>query len=286
MVRVPSPSAATMARCSPTSRRPARSRPARRWTRPPAPTLPAYRRAEILREAAHRISARTADFADTICAEAGKPITAARAEVGRAVETFGLAAEEARRLTGEAVPMDAVASGTGLLSFTIPQPLGVLAAVTPFNFPLNLVAHKVGPALAAGLPGTAQAVGEDTAHGWAAGGGAGRMRAARRLVQPSDRGSSGGRRGMAGRPAGRRAHLHRLGVRGLAANAASPGKRHILELGSNTALYVAADADLGAAVQAAVAAAFGYSGQACVSLQRVYAARRSPRLHQPAGPRS
>jgi acyl-CoA reductase-like NAD-dependent aldehyde dehydrogenase len=238
-----------------------------------AQPLPAYRRAEILREAAARISARAAEFADTICAEAGKPIAAARAEAGRAVETFSLAAEEARRLAGEAVPMDAVASGTGLLSFTIPQPLGVVAAVTPFNFPLNLVAHKVGPALAAGCPV---------------------------LLKPSEKtpltaGLLADVLDGCGLPAGwfnlvtgdpeivvgtwladpRVAVLTFTGSAsvGWRLKAASPSKRHILELGANTALYVAADADLGAAARAAVAGAFGYSGQACISLQRVYAAQ-------------
>jgi acyl-CoA reductase-like NAD-dependent aldehyde dehydrogenase len=184
-----------------------------------------------------------------------------------------LSAEEARRLHGEAVPMDAVASGTGMLSFTIPQPLGVVAAITPFNFPLNLVTHKAGPALAAGCPV---------------------------VLKPSEKtpltaGLLADVLDNCGLPAGwfnlvtgepsvvagawladpRVAVVTFTGSAsvGWQLKAASPRKRHVLELGSNTAVYVAADADLDAAAAAAVSGAFGYSGQACISLQRVYVAR-------------
>ncbi|MGD0557007.1 MAG: aldehyde dehydrogenase family protein [Streptosporangiaceae bacterium] len=238
-----------------------------------AERLPAYRRAEILREAADQISARAAEFAASIVAEAGKPVSAARTEVDRAIDTLRLAAEEARRLHGEAVPMDAVGSGDGMLSFTIPQPAGVVAAITPFNFPLNLVLHKVGPALAAGCPV---------------------------VLKPSEKtpltaGLLASVLDGCGLPAGwfnlvtgepsvvvgawladpRVSVVTFTGSAsvGWQLKAASPGKRHILELGSNTAVYVAADADLDAAVAAAVAGAFSYSGQACISLQRVYADR-------------
>jgi acyl-CoA reductase-like NAD-dependent aldehyde dehydrogenase len=239
-----------------------------------AGSLPAYRRADILRAAADMISDRAEQFAESICAEAGKPISAARAEVARSVDTIRLSGEEARRLHGEAVPMDAVASGTGMLSFTIPQPLGVVAAITPFNFPLNLVAHKVGPALAAGCPV---------------------------VLKPSEKtpltaGLLAGVLDGCGLPAGwfnlvtghpqtgagawladpRVAVVTFTGSAsvGWQLKAASPDKRHILELGSNTAVYVAADADLDAAAAAAASGAFTYSGQACISLQRVYAARQ------------
>ena len=87
-----------------------------------------------------------------ICAEAGKPLKAARVEAQRAVSTYTFAAVEARKLAGEMVPMDASPAGEGKLAFTIRLPIGVVGAISPFNFPLNLVAHKIAPALAAGCP--------------------------------------------------------------------------------------------------------------------------------------
>ena len=88
----------------------------------------------------------------SICAEAGKPLKAARVEAQRAVSTYTFAAVEARKLTGETVPMDASAAGEGKLAFTLRLPIGIVGAISPFNFPLNLVAHKIAPALAAGCP--------------------------------------------------------------------------------------------------------------------------------------
>ena len=230
----------------------------------------AHERARVLRRTADLVEERTERFAQTIRMEAGKPVTAARGEVGRAVDTLRLSAEEARRLVGEAVPMDAVAAGEGLLAFTIPRPVGPVAAITPFNFPLNLVAHKVGPAIAAGCPV---------------------------LLKPSEKtpltagllvecfAEAGLPPGMLNLVTGdpgtvvsawtddaRVAVLTFTGSAavGWALKQRSPTKRHVLELGSNTAMVVADDADLDAAVSAAVTAAFGFSGQACISLQRVY----------------
>ncbi|MDT0570269.1 aldehyde dehydrogenase family protein [Streptomyces sp. DSM 3412] len=230
----------------------------------------AHERARMLRRTADLVEERAELFAQTIRAEAGKPISAARGEVGRAVDTLRLSAEEARRLAGEAIPMDAVAAGEGLLAFTVPRPVGPVAAITPFNFPLNLVAHKVGPAVAAGCPV---------------------------LLKPSERtpltagllvecfDEAGLPAGMLnlvtgdpGTVVGTWTDDPRVSVLTFTGSASvgwslkqrSPAKRHVLELGSNTAMVVADDADLDAAVQAAVTAAFTYSGQACISLQRVY----------------
>ena len=105
---------------------------------------PAYERATALRRASVRLAERSEELALSICREAGKPITAARGEVSRAVETFQFSAEAARSLAGVTVPMSAVASGDGLTAFEQLEPRGVVAAITPFNFPLNLVAHKIG----------------------------------------------------------------------------------------------------------------------------------------------
>ena len=112
--------------------------------------LPAHKRAEILVKVAGYLGRRHEEVAQTISAEAGKPLKAARVEASRAMSTFTMAAVEARKLTGETVPMDASQAGAGKLAFTLRQPIGVVGAISPFNFPLNLVAHKIAPALAAG----------------------------------------------------------------------------------------------------------------------------------------
>jgi acyl-CoA reductase-like NAD-dependent aldehyde dehydrogenase len=235
-----------------------------------ATTLPLHKRASILRSVATDIEDRREEFARVIRQEAGKPITAARQEVGRAIDTLLLSAEGARGLAGVTVPMDAVSSGEGLVAFTDPHPRGPIAAITPFNFPLNLVAHKVGPAIAAGCP---------------------------IVLKPSEKtpltaGLLVDAFHKAGLPAG---HLNlvtgdpaeiaeavladdRIAVITFTGSAAlgwslksrSPRKHHVLELGSNTAMVVADDADVEKAVSAAVAAAFTFAGQACVSLQRIY----------------
>src|SRR4026208_1904276 len=112
--------------------------------------MPTYKRAEILLKPAALLRERADDMAKTIAAEAGKALKFARAEVDRAQSTFTIAAEEAKRLHGETVPLDAVPAGEGYFGFWTRRPVGVIAAISPFNFPLNLVAHKVAPALAAG----------------------------------------------------------------------------------------------------------------------------------------
>lgn len=112
--------------------------------------LPSYQRFEILRKAATLLEEQTEDFARTITMEEGKIIGEGRAEVSRAVQTLSLSAEEAKRLYGETLPLDAAPTWTGQIGFTLRVPCGVVAAISPFNFPLNLVAHKLGPALAAG----------------------------------------------------------------------------------------------------------------------------------------
>lgn len=114
--------------------------------------MPAYQRAEILTNSADSISRHHADLARLMAQESGKPLRYARAEVSRAVETFIFAADEARRLHGETLPMDAARGGVGKIGYYLRVPVGVVAAITPFNFPLNLVAHKVAPAIAAGCP--------------------------------------------------------------------------------------------------------------------------------------
>src|SRR5947208_7575994 len=114
--------------------------------------LPPWKRAEILDGAARLLRERTEDFARTLAAEAAKPLKTARVEAERAVSTFTFAALEARRFAGDMVPIDASEVGDGKLAFTLRFPIGVVGAISSFNFPLNLVAHKVAPAIAAGCP--------------------------------------------------------------------------------------------------------------------------------------
>src|SRR5690625_1597320 len=114
--------------------------------------LSAHRRAAILRQAAALVEERTEALASLLRQEAGKPITAARGEVGRCVQTLLLSAAEASRIQGQSLDMGVVPTGEHITAFTRSMPLGVVGAITPFNFPLNLVAHKLGPALAAGCP--------------------------------------------------------------------------------------------------------------------------------------
>src|SRR3954454_587122 len=114
--------------------------------------LPAHKRAEILVKTAGLFGCRHEEVARTISEEAGKPIKTARVEASRAMSTYTFAAVEARKLVGEMIPMDAAQAGEGKLAFTLRRPIGVVGAISPFNFPCNLVAHKIAPALAAGCP--------------------------------------------------------------------------------------------------------------------------------------
>ena len=113
-------------------------------------TLPGYDRYRILKKAAELIEARSEELAETITLEEGKSLAESRFEVSRAVQTLTLSGEEAKRLHGETIPFDGAPGGSGKFGFTLRVPCGVVVAISPFNFPLNLVCHKVGPALAAG----------------------------------------------------------------------------------------------------------------------------------------
>jgi acyl-CoA reductase-like NAD-dependent aldehyde dehydrogenase len=235
-----------------------------------AAPLPRVRRAEILERASALIAENAEELAAILSAESGKPITAARTEVARAVDTMQLSGEEARRIAGRTIPMDGVAGGVGMIGFELTGPVGVVAAITPFNFPLNLVCHKVGPCLAAGCPVVLKPS-ERTP-----------LTAGRLVALLQQAGLPGGMVNLVtGDPAmivgtllddPRVAMVNFTGSAevGWSLKERSPRKRHVLELGSNTAMVVAADADLDAAVDAAVTGGFGFAGQACISLQRVY----------------
>jgi acyl-CoA reductase-like NAD-dependent aldehyde dehydrogenase len=235
--------------------------------------LPAHKRAEILVKVAAALGRRQDEVARLISDEAGKPMKAARVEAQRAMSTYTFAAVEARKLAGEMIPMDAAQAGEGKLAFTLRRPIGVIGAISPFNFPLNLVAHKLAPALAAGcavvlkpasqtpLCALLLAELEEEAGlpaGWV-----------NVLVGPASElgdvlvedervklitftGSSGVGWGLRGRAAKKRVNL---------------------ELGNATPVIVAADADVSVAATKVAQNAFSFAGQSCISVQRVYVER-------------
>lgn len=231
-----------------------------------------HERAGILFRASQKMLEAKADLARTIALESGKPIREARVEVERAAATLWFSGEEAHRLAGEEIPMDAAVQGKGRIGYTMRQPLGVIAAITPFNFPLNLSMHKVGPAIAAGnaiLHKPASATPLSALHAASILASAGLPQDALQvLVGP---GAELGEALVAadgiqlitftgGAPVGR----------GLMARAGM--KRVTLELGNNSAVVVLADADLELAVSSCVSGAYVNSGQSCISVQRIYVA--------------
>lgn len=233
---------------------------------------PAGERADLLLQASRLIAERSEDFAQLLRAEAGKPIAAARVEVTRAITTIRVASEEARRLPSETVQFEELAPGVTPIGFTLPHPFGVVAAITPFNFPLNLVMHKVAPALAAGCavvlkpsertPLTAGLLAETLAEAGLPDGWLNIVTGRPEQIVPA----------WNDHPDVAVITFTGSAAVGWELKASSPRKRHILELGSNTAMVVAADADLQRAVNAVVTGGYTFSGQACVSVQRVYVA--------------
>src|SRR5690242_21337070 len=235
--------------------------------------LPAHKRAEILVKVVAGIARRHDEIARQISDEAGKPLKAARVETSRAMSTYTFAAVEARKLAGDVVPMDAAQAGEGKLAFTLRLPLGIVGAISPFNFPLNLVAHKLAPALAAGcavvlkpasqtpLSALLLAELEEEAGlppGWlnVVVGPASELGDVlvedERVKLITFTGSSGVGWGLR-----ERAHKKRVN----------------LELGNATPLIVAADADVSLAAAKVAQNAFSFAGQSCISIQRVYVER-------------
>ena len=199
---------------------------------------------------------------------------AARVEAARAMSTYTFAAVEARKLAGEMVPMDASQAGEGKLAFTLRLPIGVVGAISPFNFPLNLVAHKLAPALAAGCAVVLKPASADAALGAAARRARGRGRPAAGLAQRRRRPRRRDRR----RPGRGRARARLItftgsGAVGWELQERAPRKRVNLELGNATPVIVDADADLDAAATALAANAFAFAGQSCISVQRIYVER-------------
>ncbi len=231
--------------------------------------LPSWRRAEILTQVADGIEAQREDFARTIALEAGKPIKTARQEADRAAFTFRVASEEAKRIYGEIIPLDWLPGNEGRFAQVRRVPLGPVAGITPFNFPLNLVAHKVAPALAAGNPIVLRPASQTPIStfnlarlivdaGWPEEGIAvvpcSTADAAPLIEDPRIRLLT-----FTGSPA------VGWGLKGRAGS-----KRVTLELGGNAAVIVHADADTDYAAERIVWGGTTYAGQTCISVQRVY----------------
>ena len=234
--------------------------------------MPAHRRAEVLRAIAADVGALRSRYVDTIVGEAGKPRQYAEAEVARGLTTLALAAEEATRIGGEVLPVDIEARGEGAFCAVRRFPVGPVAAITPFNFPLNLVLHKVAPAIAAGNPVIlkpsprtpmtadllARSIGKSE---W--------PRKAFSLLHADP---------DVARPLWTDERIRCVSFTGSDAvgwriKQEASRKRVILELGGNAAAVVCADADVGAAAQKLAVAAFAYAGQVCIKAQRLLVAR-------------
>ncbi len=235
--------------------------------------LPAHKRAEILVKVAGYLGRRHEEVARTICAEAGKPLKTARVEASRAMSTYTMAAVQARTLAGDVVPMDASQAGEGKLAFTLRVPIGVVGAISPFNFPLNLVAHKIAPALAAGC---AVVLKPATATPLSA------------LLLAELEQEAGLPPGWLNVVAGSSAEIGDVlvgdervaaltftgsGDVGWKLKERAPRKHVALELGNATPVIVEADADLEDAAARLAGNAFSFAGQSCISVQRIYVAR-------------
>ena len=236
-----------------------------------AETPPAWWRAEILDRAARLLAERTYDFARIIAAEAAKPLKTARIEAQRAVSTFTFAAVEARSLTGALVPMDASDAGEGKLAFTLRVPIGVVGAISPFNFPLNLVAHKVAPAIAAGCPVVLKPASQTPLSALAladllldeCGLPAGH------LSVVTGGGSSVGN-ALVDHPDVAMITFTGSPEVGWGIRARAARKKVGLELGNNAPVILEPDADHDTAAQKISVAGFSHAGQSCISTQRVY----------------
>jgi len=229
-------------------------------------TYSRVKRAEICLKIASGIDARRNELAETIAKECGKPLQFARGEVHRAIQTFTIAAEEAKRLGGEIVPVDIEPRGEGYTSLYYRFPIGPILGISPFNFPLNLIAHKLAPCIASGCamvlkppqqaPITSLKLAEICFEaGWPPKAFSvvhSTVDVAEPLVRDSFTGSA-------------KVGWHLKSIAGK--------KRVLLELGGNAGAIVSSDADLDWAAERSVIGGYAYAGQTCISVQRVLAHR-------------
>lgn len=243
------------------------------WAHSMAPVMArmaAHDRSAILADVARQLADRSGEAAELLALEAAKPLNSARVEIQRTIQTYQFAAEEAKQITGEMIPMDAAPGGVGKLAFTIREPLGVIGAICPFNFPFNLVAHKLGPAIAAGntvvlkpasqTPLSAHFIAELFDR-------AGLPKGALNVITGSGKAIGDAlvthiqvkMITFTGSPSVGRQIRNIAGL-----------KRVTLELGSNSAVILDSGIDINAVAPRCVAAAFAFQGQVCISLQRIY----------------
>lgn len=235
--------------------------------------LPAHKRAEILVKVAGLIGRRHEEVARTICEEAGKPIKTARVEASRAMSTYTFAAVEARKLAGEMIPLESAQAGEGKLGFTLRKPIGIVGAISPFNFPCNLVAHKIAPALAAGCPVVLKPASATPLSA---------------LLLAELEHEAGLPEGWLTVVVGRASEIGDVlveddrvklitftgsGEVGWGLQERAPRKRVKLELGNSTPVIVAADADIEETATKLAGNAFAFAGQSCISVQRIYVER-------------
>src|SRR5918994_434125 len=231
--------------------------------------FPQHDRARVLDKAAELVAEREDDLTMTIAAEAGKPVKTARAEAQRCVSTMQFSAVAARTLTGELVPMEAGAAGEGKLGIVIRVPYGVVGAISPFNFPLNPVAHKLGPAIAAGNAVVLKPAGQTPISA---------LKLAeifydaglpeRWLSVVPGPGSKVGNK-IVEHPPTKAITFTGSAPVGWDIRAKVPHKKVNLELGSNAPLIVNEDGDWEAAADKAQLHAFSHAGQSCISIQRI-----------------
>src|SRR3954464_4802714 len=230
--------------------------------------LPALKRAEILVKVVAGIARRHDEIARQISDEAGKPLKGARAETSRAMSTYTLAAAEEGKVAGEVVPMDAAQAGEGKLAFTLRRPIGIVGAISPFNFPLNLVAHKIAPALAAGCAVVLKPASQTP------------MSALFLAELEQEAGLPPGWLNVLVGPAAeigdvlvedervRAITFTGSGDVGWKLAERAPRKRVKLELGNATPVIVEPDAHLEDVATRLAANAFSFAGQSCISVQR------------------
>ena len=232
--------------------------------------LTAYEKAEILEKLVVLLQKNRVEAAEIISMESSKPLKFSLGEVDRTIETYKFAAEEAKRIHGEMIPLDAAKNGAGRLGYTLREPIGVVAAITPFNFPMNLVAHKVGPAIAAGNTIVLKPASQTPLSAYFLAGlleESGLPRGAFNVVTGS------------GRKVGDRLVTSDkvsmitftgspevgIGIRNKAGL-----KKVALELGSNAGLIIDDGVNIDKIVPKCVTGAFSNQGQVCISLQRIY----------------
>ncbi|WP_144699695.1 aldehyde dehydrogenase family protein [Fictibacillus phosphorivorans] len=232
--------------------------------------LTSLERSNVLERVSKLFEERSEEAAEILALECAKPIKAARAEIARTIETYKFASEEAKRIHGETIPMDAAKSGKGRFAYTIREPLGVIAAITPFNFPFNLVAHKLGPAFAAGNSIVLKPANQTplstlfTAELFEQ---AGLPDGALNVV--TGRGSVIGDQ-LVRDPRVKMVTFTGSVEVGLGIKEKAGLKKITLELGSNSAVIIDGTDDLDAVVDRCVEGAYAFSGQVCISVQRIY----------------